>query len=107
MRARTKKVGLTGWMGPRYGIRIRRRVLEIDRGHQKPSPCPRCSTVTLWRVSSGIYECERCGVRLASGAYAYSPAPPISRQERGAAEAAPPTTPAAATPKPRRGGRKS
>ena len=83
---RTKKVGSTGWMGPRYGIRIRRRVLEMDRAQHHANTCPRCSTVTLWRVASGIYECQRCGVRVSSAAYVYSPPPPITRQERTSAD---------------------
>ncbi|MCI4341639.1 MAG: 50S ribosomal protein L37ae [Thermoplasmata archaeon] len=82
MSKRTKKIGSTGWMGPRYGIRIRRRVLEIDREKNKDSPCPRCSTVTLARVASGIFECRRCGTRFASGAYQFAPPPPITRTER-------------------------
>ncbi|MFZ1024114.1 MAG: 50S ribosomal protein L37ae, partial [Thermoplasmata archaeon] len=40
MSKRTKKVGNTGWMGPRYGIRIRRRVLEIDRSREPRAACP-------------------------------------------------------------------
>jgi large subunit ribosomal protein L37Ae len=86
---RTKKVGSTGWMGPRYGIRIRRRVLEIDRSQHKANTCPNCSTVTLWRVASGIYECQRCGTRVSSAAYVYAPPPPITRQERTTADEAP------------------
>lgn len=82
MSRRTKKVGSTGWMGPRYGIRIRRRVLEIDRERRKPAPCPRCSTTTVRRVASGVYRCRRCGTRFSSGAYVFSPAPPLSRSER-------------------------
>lgn len=82
MSKRTKKVGNTGWMGPRYGIRIRRRVLELDRARSLRAACPRCSTVTLDRVSSGVFECGRCGVRYASGAYLFSPPPPVTRAER-------------------------
>ncbi len=82
MSKRTKKVGLTGWMGPRYGIRIRRRVLEIDRARQRDAPCPRCSTVTLHRVASGVFECRRCGTRFASNAYVFQAPPPITRTER-------------------------
>jgi large subunit ribosomal protein L37Ae len=80
---RTKKVGSTGWMGPRYGIRIRRRVLEIDRARSRASACPRCSTVTLHRVASGIFECRRCGTRFASNAYVFQAPPPITRTEKG------------------------
>lgn len=82
MSKRTKKVGNTGWMGPRYGIRIRRRVLELDRARASPAACPRCSTVTIQRVASGVFECRRCGTRFASGAYTFSPPPPITRSER-------------------------
>ncbi len=84
MSKRTKKVGATGWMGPRYGIRIRRRVLEIDRSREHDAPCPRCSTVTLRRVASGVFECRRCGTRFASNAYVFSAPPPITRTEKEA-----------------------
>ncbi len=89
MSQRTKKVGPTGWMGPRYGIRIRRRVVEIDRAKRSSFPCPRCSTVTLRRVASGIFQCSRCRTRFASNAYTFSAPPPITRTE------APPARPAA------------
>jgi large subunit ribosomal protein L37Ae len=82
MSKRTKKVGSTGWMGPRYGIRIRRRVIEIDRARSSAATCPRCSTVTLRRVASGVFECHRCGTRYASGAYVFQAPPPITRAER-------------------------
>ena len=82
MSKRTKKVGNTGWMGPRYGIRIRRRVLDIDRNRERPAACPRCSTATLDRVASGVFECRRCGTRFASTAYTFTPAGPITRSDR-------------------------
>ena len=87
MSKRTKKVGSTGWMGPRYGIRIRRRVLEIDAAKKRRSACPKCATVTIHRVASGVYECTRCGERFASGAYQFTPPPPITRTERTGPEA--------------------
>jgi large subunit ribosomal protein L37Ae len=85
MSKRTKKVGATGWMGPRYGIRIRRRVLEIDRARSRSAPCPRCSTVTLRRVASGVYECRRCGTRFASNAYVFQAPPAITHADAEAA----------------------
>ena len=84
MSKRTKKVGSTAWMGPRYGIRIRRRVLDIDRSRSKSSACPRCSTVTLDRVASGIFECRRCGTRFASNAYVFQAPPAITRATKEA-----------------------
>jgi large subunit ribosomal protein L37Ae len=88
MSKRTKKVGNTGWMGPRYGIRIRRRVLELDRQRSVTASCPRCSTATLGRIASGVFECRRCGVQYASGAYLFTAPPPITRSEDVAAKAA-------------------
>jgi large subunit ribosomal protein L37Ae len=90
MTQRTKKVGSTGWMGPRYGIRIRRRVQDIDRVKSANSPCPKCATVTVHRLGSGVYECRRCHRRFASGAYEFVANPPITRSERAAEEIAAP-----------------
>ena len=82
MSKRTKKVGNTGWMGPRYGIRIRRRVLDLDRAREVRAACPHCATATLGRVASGVFECSRCGTKFASGAYLFTPPPPITRSEK-------------------------
>lgn len=87
MSKRTKKVKNTGWMGARYGIRIRRRVLEIDSARLADAPCPRCSTVTVHRESSGVFVCRRCKTQFASGAYLFQAPPPITRSERAVAEA--------------------
>jgi large subunit ribosomal protein L37Ae len=88
MSKRTKKVGNTGWMGPRYGIRIRRRVLDIDRAREAAAACPKCATVTVRRVAAGVFECRRCGNKFASGAYLFTPPPPITRSEKDASGAA-------------------
>ena len=82
MSKRTKKVGNTGWMGPRYGIRIRRKVLDLDRARELNGACPRCSTVTVVRLSSGVYQCKRCETKFTSGAYLFSAPPPFTRAER-------------------------
>ena len=89
MSKRTKKVGNTGWMGPRYGIRIRRKVLELDRARVLSAACPRCSTVSMDRIASGVFECRRCGAKFASGAYLFTPPPPITRSERESTLGAP------------------
>jgi len=94
MSKRTKKVGSTGWMGPRYGIRIRRRVLDLDRARSVASTCPKCSTATVHRVASGVFECRRCSTKFASGAYLFTPAPPITRSEKEEAASASAGSPA-------------
>jgi large subunit ribosomal protein L37Ae len=82
MSRRTKKVGSTGWMGPRYGIRLRRRVQDIDKVMKADYLCPKCSTLTVRRLGSGLYKCRRCERTFASDAYAFRPPPSIFRVEK-------------------------
>jgi large subunit ribosomal protein L37Ae len=82
MSKRTKKVGAAGWMGPRYGIRIRRRYLEVEQSRLQSYACPKCSAVTVRRVGTGLFRCSRCETTFASEAYVFRPAPSIFRTER-------------------------
>jgi large subunit ribosomal protein L37Ae len=81
MSKRTKKVGTTGWMGPRYGTRIRRRTQDVEKTRRAVSICPKCSTLSVSRVGSGIWQCRRCERTFASDAYVFKPAPSIFRVE--------------------------
>jgi large subunit ribosomal protein L37Ae len=81
MSRRTKSVGSTGWMGPKYGIRIRRRVQEVDRAAKASYVCPKCSTMTVRRVGSGLFHCRRCERTFASDSYNFRPPPSIFRTE--------------------------
>ena len=65
----TKKVGPTGRFGPRYGKRIREAVLKIEKKQRQKHVCPKCKMKKVKRVAMGIYECKKCGVKFASGAY--------------------------------------
>ena len=68
--ARTKKVGSTGRFGPRYGAKLRRRVLEIERKRAEPHRCPSCATKgSVRRRAAGLWECRKCGLIFAGGAY--------------------------------------
>jgi large subunit ribosomal protein L37Ae len=64
---RTKKVGVAGKYGSRYGRLIRSRVIKA--GSQKRFRCPSCMKLTLKRDSAGIWSCSRCGTKLAGKAY--------------------------------------
>jgi large subunit ribosomal protein L37Ae len=65
--ARTKKVGATGKFGPRYGRKVRQRILKV--GNQKKFQCPSCMKLTMKRESAGIWSCSKCGTKLAGKAY--------------------------------------
>ena len=65
----TRKIGTTGRYGPRYGIKIRRRTAAIEKNLRRRHQCPKCLHNSITRVSTGIWECRRCGLKFAGGAY--------------------------------------
>jgi len=67
--ARTKKVGSTGRFGSRYGAKLRRRVLDIEKKRNEPNRCPSCATRALKRKAAGLWTCNKCGLLFAGGAY--------------------------------------
>jgi large subunit ribosomal protein L37Ae len=67
--ARTKKVGSTGRFGARYGAKLRRRVLDIEKKRHEPHRCPSCATRALKRQAAGLWKCSKCGLLFAGGAY--------------------------------------
>ena len=69
MARRTRKAGIVGRFGPRYGVRIRRRVQEVEEGLKVPHVCPRCAAPSVHRKSTGVWACRRCGYVFAGGAY--------------------------------------
>ncbi|HEV8360630.1 MAG TPA: 50S ribosomal protein L37ae [Candidatus Thermoplasmatota archaeon] len=69
MSKRTKKVSMTGRFGPRYGVSIRRRVLEVETRQRGRHTCPKCAAKALSRASTGIWACRKCGHKYAGGAY--------------------------------------
>ena len=69
MTRRTKKVKHTGRFGPRYGVKIKHRVREIEEKQKKWHICPRCGRTRVKRTSTGIWTCMKCNVKFAGGAY--------------------------------------
>ncbi|MFW9918131.1 MAG: 50S ribosomal protein L37ae [Candidatus Thorarchaeota archaeon] len=67
--ARTKKVGSTGRFAARYGAKLRRRVLDIEKKRNEPHRCPACATRALKRKAAGLWKCTKCELLFAGGAY--------------------------------------
>ncbi|MCK5299527.1 MAG: 50S ribosomal protein L37Ae [Candidatus Aenigmarchaeota archaeon] len=71
--AKTKKVLSGGRFGVRYGKKIRQRVGKIEQSSRAKFECPFCCTQKkLKRGAAGIWECSKCGIKLAGGAYSPS-----------------------------------
>ena len=65
-----KKVGSTGRFGARYGLKIKKKVLEIEKIQRKKCKCPFCAKLTVKRLATGIWYCKACKTKFAGGAYA-------------------------------------
>jgi len=81
MARRTKKVGISGRYGPRYGVKIRRRVNELEIRQKQNHACPECHYKAVKRVSTGIWKCNHCNHTFTGGAYLPTTAVAASRME--------------------------
>ncbi|WXG40790.1 MAG: 50S ribosomal protein L37ae [Candidatus Freyarchaeum deiterrae] len=81
---RTKKVGIAGRFGVRYGTKVRKRVKTILEDMNKSHKCPRCDTKAVKRVSAGIWSCKKCGYTFTGGAYL--PVTPLGKEKGRAIE---------------------
>ena len=66
----TRKTGLAGGFGARYGTVTRRRYIAIVTGLRSKHECPRCMFRSVKRWSVGVWHCRKCGYKFAGGAYA-------------------------------------
>ncbi len=78
---RTKKVGISGKYGARYGVKIRRRISEIESKKNQRHQCPQCQYQAVKRLSSGIWICNHCNYKFTGGAYLPCTAVGVSRRE--------------------------
>jgi large subunit ribosomal protein L37Ae len=69
MARKTKKVGSTGRFGSRYGVRARTRVRNIELSQKAKHPCPSCGHQKVKRISTSIWQCKKCNIKFAGGAY--------------------------------------
>lgn len=69
MSKRTRKVGIAGKFGPRYGVRVRKRVRDILTIKNMRHECPNCYHRSVKRVSSGVWQCSHCNVKFTATAY--------------------------------------
>ncbi len=69
MAKRTKKVGPAGRFSSRYGVRARTRVKNVELIQRAKHICPSCGHKKVKRVGTSIWQCRKCGIKFAGGAY--------------------------------------
>ncbi len=66
---KTKKVGITGRYGVRYGATLRKRMKKIEETRHAVYKCPKCFSPKVRRQAVGIWYCKKCEYKFAGGAY--------------------------------------
>lgn len=66
---RTKKIGSAGRFGIRHGKKTRTKLAAVESKQRKKQKCPYCNKLGVKRLSSGIWNCEKCNSKFASHAY--------------------------------------
>lgn len=74
MGKRTKKVGITGKYGTRYGSTLRKIVRKMEVSQHSTYRCVFCGKDTVKRTCVGIWDCRSCHKTVAGGAYTLSTA---------------------------------
>eukprot|EP00768_Dysnectes_brevis_P005592 gnl/Dysnectes_brevis/40_a48_18957.p1 GENE.gnl/Dysnectes_brevis/40_a48_18957~~gnl/Dysnectes_brevis/40_a48_18957.p1 ORF type:complete len:104 (+),score=13.37 gnl/Dysnectes_brevis/40_a48_18957:36-314(+) len=69
MAKRTKKVGISGKYGARYGRSARKQMVTIESSQRAKYMCPFCAKQNVRRLACGIWQCRSCNKMLAGGAY--------------------------------------
>merc|ERR1711937_935150 len=72
MAKRTKKVGITGKYGTRYGASLRKTIKKMEITQHGKYTCFFCGKEAMKRRAVGIWGCIRCKKVVAGGAYVYS-----------------------------------
>ncbi|UCC59072.1 MAG: 50S ribosomal protein L37ae [Candidatus Bathyarchaeum sp.] len=69
MGRKTKKVGMARGLGVRYGATLRKRYVKVVSETRKTHKCPQCGSAAVKRESVGVWNCRKCGLTFAGGAY--------------------------------------
>ncbi|EIM19775.1 ribosomal protein L37ae [Wallemia mellicola CBS 633.66] len=66
---RTRKVGITGKYGVRYGASLRKQVKKMEISQHARYTCTFCGKDSVKRTATGIWNCKACRKVIAGGAY--------------------------------------
>ena len=69
MSKRTKKAGIVGKYGTRYGASLRKQIKKQEISQHAKYLCDFCGKFAVKRQAVGIWNCKDCGKQKAGGAY--------------------------------------
>ena len=72
MAKRTRKVGITGKYGTRYGASLRKTIKKMEVEQHAKYTCQFCGKDSMKRRAVGIWHCSSCQKTVAGGAWIYS-----------------------------------
>ena len=64
-----KKLGSAGRFGARYGRKIKRKIIDVEKVFKGKHKCPYCHKLGVKRLSVGIWYCSKCNSKYAGKAY--------------------------------------
>jgi large subunit ribosomal protein L37Ae len=75
---RTKKVGIVGKYGTRYGASLRKQIKKIEVSQHSKYFCSFCGKYSMKRAVVGIWKCKACNKTQAGGAYTLNTAASVT-----------------------------
>jgi len=69
MPTKSKKSKSAGRFGPRYGKRVRAKLVQVETKQRVKQKCPFCEKLGVKRLSKGIWKCSKCNKKFASNTY--------------------------------------
>ncbi|KAL9255711.1 Large ribosomal subunit protein eL43y-like protein [Drosera capensis] len=75
---RTKKVGIVGKYGTRYGASLRKQIKKMEVSQHSKYFCEFCGKYSVKRKAVGIWGCKDCGKVKAGGAYTLNTASAVT-----------------------------
>ena len=78
MGVHTKKAGIVGKYGTRYGGTLRKVIKKMEITQHATYNCSFCGKNGVKRVATGIWKCQRCKKTMAGGSYVLSTAAAVT-----------------------------
>lgn len=67
--SKRKSKNFVGRLGVKYGRTVRGKLGQIEAAMKRKHRCQSCGSMTVKRVSVGLWKCSKCGYTFAGAAY--------------------------------------